>query len=140
MILALNESMKFFLAKYKASVCSTEPAWLAYVQAGMPPSQAGLVELYDPMYRSKKFFYDHQIGVLVEIYAPHDTAKFTIFHNLRSKRSFSGLLKVILQMIVNGLVQLFKPSRDIFLLQFQLKRFSKDDLGLFRSFLPLFST
>ena len=38
MILALNESMKIFLAKYTASVCSTEPAWLAYVQAGTPPS------------------------------------------------------------------------------------------------------
>ena len=38
MILALIESMKFFLAKYTASVCSTEPAWLAYVRAGTPPS------------------------------------------------------------------------------------------------------
>ena len=34
MILALNESMKIFLARYIASVCSTEPAWLAYIRAG----------------------------------------------------------------------------------------------------------
>ena len=38
MILALNESMKNFLARYIASVCPTDPAWLAYVQAGTPPS------------------------------------------------------------------------------------------------------
>ena len=38
MILALNESMKFFLARYRAPVCSTEPAWQAYVRAGTPPS------------------------------------------------------------------------------------------------------
>ena len=30
--------MKFFLAKYTASVCSTEPAWLDYIQAGTAPS------------------------------------------------------------------------------------------------------
>ena len=39
MILALNELMKIFvLANYTASVCSAEPAWLAYVRAGTPPS------------------------------------------------------------------------------------------------------
>ena len=38
MILALNELMKFFLPKSTASVCSTEPAWLAYVKAGTAPS------------------------------------------------------------------------------------------------------
>ena len=54
MILALNESMKNI-----ASVCSTEPAWLAYIQAGTPPSEASLVELYDPMYMAKKNF--HQL-------------------------------------------------------------------------------
>ena len=49
MILALN-----FLAKSTDSVCSTLPAWLAYVRAGMPPSWAGLVELNDAIYRAKK--------------------------------------------------------------------------------------
>ena len=53
-ILVLNELMKIFLAKSTDSVCSTEPAWLAYVQAGMPPSWAGLVELNDAMYWAKK--------------------------------------------------------------------------------------
>ena len=50
---------KNFLARYIASVCSTEPAWLAYIRAGTPPSWAGLVELYDPMYLGKKIF--HQL-------------------------------------------------------------------------------
>ena len=54
MILVLNELMKIFLEKSTDSVCSTEPAWLAYVQAGMPPSWAGLVELNDAMYWAKK--------------------------------------------------------------------------------------
>ena len=41
MILALKESMKFFLAKSTAPVFSYEPAWLAYIRVDMSPSQAG---------------------------------------------------------------------------------------------------
>ena len=58
MILALNELMKFLLPKSTASVCSTEPAWLAYVWAGTTPSWAGLVEQYDAIYLAKKIFID----------------------------------------------------------------------------------
>ena len=56
MILALNELMKFFLAKSTASVCSTESACRGYIRAIVPPSWAGLVELYDAMYLAKKNF------------------------------------------------------------------------------------